>query len=97
MARRLVVQMHTKPGKGADLAAMAAERCLVVQQEDGCEQFEVFQSAVDPDKFTLLILWRDQAALDAHNALAANQPASPWTAALRDPGSREDYEYNRTR
>jgi quinol monooxygenase YgiN len=91
--------MNAVPGKGAELASAMAQRCLAVQKEPGCEQFEVFQSAVDPDHLTLLELWKDQAALDVHAAGMANQPPNPAMAGLRadGPGQREDYEYNRTR
>src|SRR6516162_481118 len=52
-------------------------RCEVSRQDDGCEQFEVFQSAADPDKLVLLELWKDQAALDAHAILQAQRPLEP--------------------
>jgi quinol monooxygenase YgiN len=66
-------------------------------QEPGCLQFEVFQSALDPDKLTLLELWQDQAALDVHAGV--NQTRPPLAPDLRADGpvEREDYEYNRTR
>ncbi len=61
-----------------------------------CEQFEVFQSVVNPDKLTILERWTDQAALDAHAKLNATRP--PLPPELRTGrGEREDYEYNRTR
>ena|SRR5689334_12876367 len=99
MSVRLVVTLNAAPGKGSELAAVMKERCLVVQKEPGCLEFEVFQSALDPDKLTLLELWQDQAALDVHAALNASTPPDPRTAALRGsgPGGREDYEYNKTR
>jgi quinol monooxygenase YgiN len=91
--------MKANPGKGAELAASMKQRCLEVQKEPGCLQFEVFQSALDPDKLTLLELWQDQAALDVHAGVNAARPADPAAAALRStgPAEREDYEYNRTR
>ena len=49
MPVRLVVTMRAKPGKGAALAQAMAGRCREAQQEPGCQQFEVFQSALDPD------------------------------------------------
>jgi hypothetical protein len=65
-------------------------------REPGCEQFEVFQSAVNPDKLALLERWTDQAALDAHAQLNSARP--PLRPELRvGSGEREDYEYNRTR
>jgi quinol monooxygenase YgiN len=99
MPVRLIVTMHAKPGKGAALAQAMADRCRAVQQEPGCQQFEVFQSALDPDTLVLLELWADQAALDVHAQVNAAQPPNPALAALRADGvvPREDYAYHRTR
>jgi len=96
MKVRLVVTINAVPGKGAELAQAFRQRCAEVAQEPGCEQFEVFQSALNPDKLTLLELWSDQAALDAHAKVNATR--APLPPGLRaDGSSREDYPYNRTR
>ena len=64
-------------------------------KEPGCEQVEVFQSVVNPDKLALLERWKDQAALDAHARLHSTRP--PVKPELRaGPTEREDYAYNRT-
>lgn len=99
MAIRLVVTLRAKPGKGAALAQVMGQRCREAQQEPGCEQFEVFQSALDADRLVLLERWVDQAALDVHVQLNASRPPNPEAAALRadTPGEPEDYEYHRTR
>ena len=49
MAVRLVVTFTSAPGKGAELARAYRDRCPQIMQEPGCEQFEVFQSVLDPD------------------------------------------------
>ena len=87
--------MHAKPGKGTELAQAMADRCRAVQQEPGCQQFEVFQSALAPNTLVTLELWADQAALDAHAQRNATQPPHPALAALRADGvrPREDYSY----
>lgn len=96
MAIRLVVTITAAPGKGSELARAYEARCAEVMKEPGCEQFEVFQSAVNPDRLALLERWVDQAALDAHARL--NQTRPPLRPDLRaGGGEREDYEYNRTR
>jgi quinol monooxygenase YgiN len=96
MSVRLVVTLTAAPGKGSELAALFRTRCAEVMQEPGCEQFEVFQSAIDPDKLVLLELWTDQAALDQHAKVNATR--APLPAGLRlGAGEREDYEYSRTR
>ena len=96
MQVRLIIRITAAPGKGAALLAAMRERCLDVQQEPGCDQFEVFQSALDPDRLTLLELWADQAALDAHAKVNATR--APLPEGLRaGTGEREDYAYNRVR
>jgi len=96
MAIRLVVTITAAPGKGAELAQAYRARCADAMKEPGCEQFEIFQSAVNPDRLTLLERWKDQAALDVHAELNKTRP--PLNPELRvGTGEREDYEYRRTR
>jgi quinol monooxygenase YgiN len=96
MQVRLVVTINAAPGKGTELARVFKARCAECMQEPGCEQFEVFQSVLNPDKLALLELWKDQAALDAHAKLNATR--APMPEGLRaGAGAREDYQYNRTR
>jgi quinol monooxygenase YgiN len=96
MAVRLVVTITAAPGKGAELARAMKARCEECMTEPGCEQFEIFQSALNPDKLALLELWSDQAALDAHAKRNASRPPLPEGLRL-GAGEREDYQYNRTR
>jgi quinol monooxygenase YgiN len=96
MPVRLVISFTAEPGKGAELAQAMKERCITSAKDDGCGQFEVFQSALNPERFCLLELWEDSAALAAHAKLQAARPPVP--AGLRQGGGeREDYTYNRTR
>jgi quinol monooxygenase YgiN len=95
MSVRLVVSITAAPGKGGELAQAFKQRCIECQQEPGCEQFEIFQSALNPDRLALLERWSDQAALDAHAKLNATRP--PLRPELRAASEREDYAYRRTR
>jgi quinol monooxygenase YgiN len=96
MAIRLIVTITAAPGRGSELAELYKARCAEVMRESGCEQFEVFQSAVNPEKLVLLERWTDQTALDAHSKLNSTRP--PLPSELRTGTTvREDYEYNRTR
>ncbi len=96
MSLRLVISINAAPGKGAELALAMRGRCIEVMKEPGCEQFEVFQSAVNPDKLTLLERWTTAADLAVHAKVNETRP--PLPAGLRlGAGEREDYEYNRTR
>jgi quinol monooxygenase YgiN len=96
MAVRLVVTITAAPGKGSQLAQAYKGRCEECMTEPGCEQFEVFQSVLNPDRLALLERWSDQAALDTHAQLNRTRP--PLRPELRaGDGEREDYQYNRTR
>ena len=96
MSVRLVVTINAAPGKGGELAQAFRGRCAEVMKEPGCEQFEVFQSVLNPDKLALLELWSDQAELDVHAKV--NETRAPLPAGLRgEGGSREDYTHNRVR
>ncbi|WP_428488935.1 putative quinol monooxygenase [Rhodopila sp.] len=96
MAVRLVVTINATAGKGSELSQVFRQRCLEVVKEPGCQEFEVFQSVLNPDKLALLELWQDQAALDAHAKVNAGR--APLPDGLRAAGgSREDYQYNKTR
>jgi len=96
MAVRLVVTITAAPGNGSELAQAYKRRCEECMKEPGCEQFEVFQSMLNPDRLALLERWSDQAALDTHAKLNRTRP--PLRPELRaGDGEREDYQYNRTR
>jgi quinol monooxygenase YgiN len=88
---RLIIQFTAENAEVADNAiAEAAERCKRVQTEPGCLQFEVFRSALQPEKYVLLEHWESKDALAVHaQGMVANPPP-------RTPGItrvREDYEH----
>ena len=96
MAVRLIVKITAASGKGSELGRLYKARCEEIMKEPGCEQFEVFQSVVNPDNLAILERWTDQAALDVH--AKANATRAPLPAELRaGTTEREDYTYNRTR
>lgn len=96
MAVRLVVTITAAQGKGTELAHACKSRCEECMKEPGCEQFEVFQSVLSPDKLALLERWTDQAALNTQAKLNSTRPGlRPELRA--GSGEREDYQYNLTR
>jgi len=96
MAVRLIVTITAANGKGSELGKLYKARCEDIVNEPGCEQFEVFQSVVNPDHLVILERWTDQAALDVHAKVNATR--APLPAELRvGTTQREDYTYNRTR
>src|SRR4051794_35900817 len=66
MAIRHVVTIQVGPGKAADFASAFKALQASAQEEEGCEQYELFQSLDDPDKLVLLERWASQASLDKH-------------------------------
>ena len=92
MPVRLVITTYAKPGKGAELAQAMAERCRAVQQEPGCEQYELFRSAEDPDTLVLLERWSDAAALEVHMGVLRARGRSP-TAPFRAEGGTKMERY----
>jgi quinol monooxygenase YgiN len=96
MAVRLIINITAASGRGDELAAAYRERCLDVQKEPGCIQFEMFQSILDKDQLVILEHWADDAALAAHAEVNKTRP--PLNPELRaGEAAREDYVYNRTR
>ena len=97
MAIRLVVTITAAPGKGAELAQADKARCTQVMQGAWLRTVRSLpRASSNPDRFTLLERWADQAALETHAKV--NQARPPLPAGLRaGAGEREDYEYKRTR
>jgi quinol monooxygenase YgiN len=85
---RLILQFTAGSKEEADgaIAAMA-DRCRKAQQEEGCIQFEVFRSELQPEKYALLEHWSSPEALDEHRkrGTGGTNPAIKRV--------REDYEY----
>ena len=66
MTVRLIVNMEAAAGKREELTAAFASLCPSVQEEPGCEQYELYQSTERPDHFALMERWSDQDALTVH-------------------------------
>ena len=91
---RLVIQFTAETPELADKAiGSAVERCKRAQQEPGCQQFEVFRSALRPEHYVLLELWESPEALAVHAEGMRANPPRPTPGLSR---VREDYEYNVT-
>lgn len=85
---RLIIQFTAGSKEEADKEVQAmAERCRKAQQEDGCIQFEVFRSQLQPEKYALLEHWSSEQALEDHRQRGTGG-SSP--SIKRE---REHYEY----
>ncbi len=94
MAIRHVVTIQVAPGRTADFARAFKDLQAVAQQEEGCEQYELFQSLDDPDKVVLLERWATQALLDRHMEAERTRNRAPVDAivALWAPGTTPTIE-----
>jgi quinol monooxygenase YgiN len=66
MAIRHVVTIQVAPGRGDEFAGAFKAVQEIAQREEGCEQYELFQSLDEPDKVVLLERWASQELLDRH-------------------------------
>ncbi len=66
MAIRHVVTIQVAPGRADDFAGAFKAVQTLAQQDEGCEQYELFQSLDEPDKVVLLERWASQDLLDKH-------------------------------
>lgn len=88
MAIRHVVTIQVAAGKAADFAGAFRTLQAVARHEEGCEQYELFQSLDDPDKMVMLERWASQELLDKHMEAERTRTPSPVDAlvALWAPG-----------
>jgi quinol monooxygenase YgiN len=68
MAVRVLVTVTTPSAAAADAAiADRVELCRRTEaEEEGCLQYEVFRSALHPNRFVLCELWSSRAIYDQH-------------------------------
>ena len=65
--RAILAYLTTKPGKEAEFQekmTAQAKRCLA--NEPGCLQFDVVQDPKNPTRFVMLEIYKDDAAIQAH-------------------------------
>jgi quinol monooxygenase YgiN len=88
MAIRHVVTIQVAPGRADDFASAFKAVQAIAQQEEGCEQYELFQSLDQPEKVVLLERWASQELLDKHMQAerTRNRSAIDALVALWAPG-----------
>ena len=77
---------------GVGSAAGFLPRTLETQKEPGCLQYELYRSMEDPDRFTLLEKWTDEAALEVHMGVLRSRPRPAGPSITEGPPSMEKYE-----
>ncbi len=95
MAVRHVITIQVAPGKAADFASAFQAVQAIAQREEGCVQYELFQSLSNPDKVVLLERWASQELLDRHMEAERTRNPSPVDAlvALWAPGVTPNIEH----
>ncbi len=88
MAVRIIVTMDAIPGKRDDLAQAFGAICKEVEEEPGCQQYELHQSLEHPNRLVLLEKWDDEASLKVHQDRMSERRANGFNA--------DDYRADRT-
>ena len=69
---RLLVELEVKAEEVEAFVGMFREEFISRSRgEHGCEQYELWRDAKNPNRMTIVEVWSDKAALDAHLA-------QPW-------------------
>jgi quinol monooxygenase YgiN len=77
-----------RPGRADEFAGAFKAVQAIAQQEEGGEQYELFQSLDDPEKVVLMERWSSQKLLDKHMEAerTRNRSAIDVLVALWAPG-----------
>jgi quinol monooxygenase YgiN len=94
MAIRHVITIQVAPGRAAEFAAAFEALRSTVREQDGCEEYDLFQSLEEPDRVVILERWNSQERLDRHMEAERTQDRSAVDAlvALWAPGSTPTVE-----
>jgi len=65
-ALRVVATIPTDPAHASETAAALATLAAASREEEGCYQYDVFESATAPGTFVTVEAWRSQGDMDAH-------------------------------
>jgi quinol monooxygenase YgiN len=64
---KIAVQLQIQPGKSAEFEAIAQGAAARVRAEDaGCEQYHLYRSLDDENRYVLLESWANAQDLEAH-------------------------------
>lgn len=66
----IVAECNVKPDKTDDFLKIARGLVEASRDEEGNVSYNLYADLKDPAKFTFIENWKDQAAIDSHNATA---------------------------
>jgi quinol monooxygenase YgiN len=89
-----VIAIQVAPGRAADFASASEVVHAVASQDEGFEQYELFQSLEARDRLVLLERRANQELLDKHMEAERSRDSAPINAlmALVAPGTRPHIE-----
>lgn len=64
----IVARCSVKADKVEDLVELALDLVKASRSETGNVSYDFYADLADPAKFTFVEVWKDQAAIDLHNA-----------------------------
>ena len=65
----IVARCSVKADKVEDLVELALDLVKASRSEAGNVSYDFYADLADPAKFTFVEVWKDQAAIDLHNAI----------------------------
>ncbi|MEI2300636.1 putative quinol monooxygenase [Ensifer sp. MJa1] len=64
----IIAYLSAHPGKGEEVASLAAPLIEATRREAGCITYELYRKPADPDTLVFVETWKDKAAVEAHFA-----------------------------
>jgi quinol monooxygenase YgiN len=64
----IIARCSARAGRAEELVQLAGNLVDSSRKEEGNVSYDFYADAADPAKFTFIEVWKDQAAVDFHNA-----------------------------
>jgi quinol monooxygenase YgiN len=90
---KIIVRNRIRKGRKAEFLALVKELVEESRREEGNMAYGLWQDRSDPDILTFVEDWKDQVAIDAHNATEHFQRIVPQMRELADAEQREARYY----
>ena len=90
---KIIVRNKIRQGRKAEFLVLVKELVEESRKEEGNITYGLWQDRSDPDILTFVEDWKDQAAIDAHNATEHFKRIVPLMIKLADAEQREARHY----
>ena len=90
---KIIVRNKIRQGRKAEFLVLVKELVEESRREEGNMAYGLWQDRSDPDILTFVEDWKDQAAIDAHNATEHFKRIVPLMIKLADAEQREARHY----